>query len=488
MAVFAATAVVAAVVAVPGTPAQAVTDTSAPTLSSVTPVSTTVLAGDPVVLTFVGHDDVGINSVVATFQSGAGVSLNVMSIGGEASPTNPIGPITGVVPLGAASGTYTLTYLSVADEAQNYTTYLQGSAVSTPSGTPALIDLSAVKVTVVQPGTTDITAPALTAFSMIDQGARRPGEFVTWNFAVSDAMSSITEVGVTVKGPGAQPNSAVRGGGILTAGKLSMWMPLDEPLGHWTVESVGVTDSSGNIRVYGPDGIGIQSGRPSVTGPSFVGMGFDLVAGDFRFDPIRVLDERPDATVATSVSSSLVAPGTAVTVRGSVRYVGHVVPFPSVAVYAETATGTTLLGVTRGTAAGTFARLVVPTKPTVYRVLFLGSDRGGSAVPATIGARIGVRTALAQKLVVASRTISVRAGHRGALVVTLSPKRAGVLVYLQRQAGSSWRNVTSTRTTSRGTVALTVARPSTPTVYRWVAVYDGHYLAATSSTVTVRRG
>jgi hypothetical protein len=249
-----------------------------------------------------------------------------------------------------------------------------------------------------------------------------------------------------------------------------------------------LTDSSGNVREYTPDGVGTQPGKPSVSGPTFTGMGFDLGAGVHRPDDIRVLDERPDAVVTTKVSSSLVAPGTAVSVSGAVTHLGHAVPYPSVAVYAQTASGTVLVGVTRGTATGTFARRVVPTKPTVYRVLFLGSDRGGTAAPATLGGRIGVRVALPQRLLVPVRTVTVRAGHRGTLLVTVSPLRIGVLVYLQRQSGSVWRNVTSARTSSRGAVSLTVARPSAPTVYRWVAVYDGRYLAATSSTVTVRRG
>ena len=493
MTVIVAGAVGAALAVLPGASAEAVADTTAPTISTITPVSATVLAGDPLVATFVGHDDVAVYSVVATFDNGNGTTVTAMSVGGESATFNPLGPVTGVVPLGAPAGTYTLTYLSVGDTAGNATAYTQGSAVSTPSGSPALLDLSAVKVTVAQPGTADVIAPALTSFAMVSPTAdRHPDEFATWSFAASDVTSPITRVRVFITGPSAQVVNAQRGGGVLTSGKLSMWLPAGLELGHWIVSGVQVTDSSGNMRNYTPDGVGAQFGRPDLAGPTFVGMGFDLVAGPIRADDVRVFDEQPDAVITTAASRTLVAPGTAVSVSGTVRYLGHSVPYPSVAVYAETGSGATrrtvLVGVTRGTASGTFARIVVPTKPTVYRVLFLGSDRGGAAAPATLGSRVGVRVALPQRLLVAARSVTARAGHRGALVVTVSPLRSGVLVYLQRRSGSVWRNVTSARTSSRGTVSLTVARPSTPTVYRWVAVYDGRYLAATSASVTIRRG
>jgi hypothetical protein len=144
--------------------------------------------------------------------------------------------------------------------------------------------------------------------------------------------------------------------------------------------------------------------------------------------------------------------------------------------------------VTRGTATGTFARRVVPSRTTTYRVVFLGSDRGGASAPATLSGRTVVSTAIPQRLDVARRTVSVRALHKGTLLVTLSPRRAGARVYLQKRVGTTWRAVTSGLTNSRGQLAITVPRPTTAVVYRWVTLYDGRGLPATSSTVTVRRG
>ena len=482
-------ALCAAVVAVPNS-AQAVGDTTAPTISSVAAVSTTVLTGDPIALTFVGHDDVAVYSVVATFEDGAGRSVGVMSVGGEAAPLNPIGPATGVVPLGAAAGTYTLTYLSVGDAAGNVTTYLQGSASSTPAGSPALLDLAAVKVTVVQPATADVTAPLLTSFAMVSPTVdRRLGEFATWSFSAADEASPITKVRVFAKDPNGLVVNASRGGGVLTSGKISLWLPAGVALGHWTVEGVRVTDSAGNSRDYTPDGVGAQSGQPSdLSGPTFVGMGFDVTSDPVRPDDVRVFDEYPDAVVSLAASSRLVAPGTPVAVSGTVTYVGHVVPFPSVAVYADTSAGRVLLGVVRGTASGAFTRRVVPSTTTTYRVVFLGSDRGGASAPATLSGRTVVSTAIPQRLDVASRTVSVRALHRGTLLVTLSPRRAGARVYLQRRVGTTCRAVTSGRTNSRGQLAISVPRPTTAVVYRWVTLYDGRGLPATSAAVTVRRG
>jgi len=482
-------ALCATCVALPST-AQAAADTTAPTISSVSAVSATVQAGDPIALTFVGHDDVGISSVVATFDDGAGRSVSVMSVGGASAPLNPLGPAAGVVPLGAAAGTYTLTYLSVADGSGNATTYLQGSAASTPAGSPALLDLAAVTVTVVQPAAPDVTAPVLTSFAMVSPTPdRRLGEFATWSYTASDEASPLSEVRVFAKDPNGVVVETSRGGGDLTSGKISMWLPVGVALGHWTVEAVRVTDSAGNARDYTPDGVGVQSGKPSDTsGPIFTGMGFDLTDAAARPDDVRVFDEYPDAAVSVATSSRLVAPGTPLVVSGAVTYLGHGVPFPSVAVYADTAGGRVLLGVTRGTAAGTFARRVVPSSTTTYRVLFLGSDRGGSSAPATLSGRTVVSTALPQQLVAASRTVAVRAGRVGTLLVTLSPRRAGARVYLQRLVGTSWRGVTSGLTNARGQLAVAVPRPAAPTGYRWVTVYDGRHLPATSSTVVVRRG
>lgn len=468
--VAASTAAALAVVAVPQ--AGAATDTTAPTITSFSALETTVTAGDPVALRYTAVDDLaGVWDVTAQLQGPGGTTIGLLGPGGDWSAiTAAGGPVSGVVPSGAPAGTYTLVSLVVADKAGNSTTYQQGQAVSTPAGSPPVLDLSSVTVTVVQPGgTPDTTAPRLTKFAMVSPSTRRPGEFATFAFTATDDRSPITDVRVEMHDDLDAEIVGVRGGGILSSGRVSVWFPPDLGAGTgWFVARVTVTDSSGNSRTYS----------------SYSWMQVSLVAGSARPDPLVMLDERPDPVVRTTPSRSLVATGTAVSVAGTVSYAGRPVPYPTVAVYAETALGRTFLGLAHGNADGAFSKRAVVSRTTVFRVRFLGGDRG-IASPSGFGAGARVLAGAPQTLTVASTSVGVRRGSTGVLAVTLAPRRAAV-VTLWRWSGRAWVTVVAVRTRSTGAVALRVPRPIRATAYRWTTGYDGVGLPTVSRTVTVR--
>lgn len=467
LAVFAtAGALVAAV-----TPAVAVEDTTAPRVTGITVLTPTVVAGDAVALRLTAVDDLsGVASMTAQLSGPSVESVSLLSPGGTASFLGGEGLVSGVVPIGAPAGPFTLVSVVVADNAGNSTVYTPGSAVSVPAAATPVLDLAPGSVTVTQPVGHDTTAPRLTAFSMLTTGDRHPGEFVTFSFATTDAQSPVTELSVRMCDPLDAQAIGVRGGGRLQSGRLSVWIPPDKAPGHrWHVCGVLVTDSSGNVRSYS----------------TFSSFGVQLTAGAIRPDPLVTQDVRPDPVVTTLMSSPLVVTGSAVSVVGTVRYAGVAVPFPVVAVYAERAGVRTFVGITRGTAAGAYARRVVPTGTTVYRTYFLGSDRGGAASPAGLGRGAKVSTGVRQALAVATTSVRVPARSTGVLAVTLLPRRSAT-VSLQRWTGRAWVTVVRVRTRSTGATAVRVARPASVTAYRWATAYDGVGLPAVSRTVTVR--
>jgi len=417
-----------------------------------------------------------VSDVTATMTGPGGITVNLLGPGGDAPwVIGAGGPLAGVVPKGAPGGTYTLTRITVYDAEGNYTDYTQGSAASSPSGSPQAVDLSAVAVTVVQPGTADEAAPTLGAFTMLSAQDRRPGEFVTWSFTAADA-SRIREVKVFVKRPNDTTASTLRGGGDLRSGKISLWIPPDETqLGTWTVTGVLLTDTSGNAHLYPLDG----APRPSQT--------FTLEAGEPRLDAIRVFDDRPDPVVVTKAPTAPVAIGSVLTLSGSVAFLDSPVPYPILALYRSSGGVQTFMRLVVGSGTGTFSTRIAVTGTARYQVRFLGSDLAIAPAPSLMGTSKLVRAGVKQTLTVATASVTVPAGRTGTLVVALSPKRAGATVVLQRWTGSTWKAVRSVLTRADGKASTSVPRPASTAKYRWVVAYDGIGLRATSATVTVRR-
>lgn len=450
--------------------AGAADDVTAPVVTSIQVLTPTVQAGDAVVLRIVASDDLsGVASISARLSGSGPTTVALASPGGNAAFLTPLGLVSGVVPVGAQGGGYTLVSVVVVDVAGNSTTYTPGSAVSVPApvAPPDPLDLAPGAVTVVQPVGRDVTAPRITAFSMLTTGVRHPGEHVTFSFATSDAQSPVTEVSVRMCDPLDAQVVGVRGGGRLQAGRLSVLVPLGMAPGFtWHVCGVSVSDSSGNSRS--------TSAYSSFSVP--------LAAGPVRADPLVTPDSRPAAVVTAAASPTSGPRGTVVRLTGTVTYAGAPVPYPTIAVVADRAGVRSLVGIVHGAATGFWSRRVIASATTVYRTYLLGSDRGGAAAPAGLGRLVKVLVGARQTLVVASTTVRVRAGRSAPLTVTLLPRRAATVV-LQRWTGRTWVAAATVRTRSTGVVTVKVLRAAR--TYRWVAAYDGVGLPAVSAAVRV---
>ncbi|HET7900885.1 MAG TPA: hypothetical protein VFL59_06820 [Candidatus Nanopelagicales bacterium] len=467
-------AVLGALVAAPvaALPANAVDDVTAPRVTGIAVLTPVVSAGDAVVLRLTATDDLsGVASLAAQLSGSGPTTINLLSPDSTAAFLAPSGLVSGVVPIGAMGGPLSLVSVVVGDNAGNSTTYTPTTTTSMPPGPTNTLDLSTASVTVTQPLGQDVTAPRVTSLRMLSSVDRRPGEFATFSFTTSDDRSPVTQLRIDFCDELDAMALGVRGGGRLSSGRLSVWFPTDlSPLSTWHVCGVSVTDSAGNGRRY--------------SNYSYIQIG--LYPGAPRPDPLVQQDVRPDSVVTTSLSSTMVPVGTAISVRGTVTYAGVLVPCPVVAVYAERAGVRTLVGITRGTSAGTYAKRVVPVGTTVYRTYFLGSDRGGAQSARGLGPGAKVWTGTRQSLAVPTISVYVRAGSTGVLPVTLLPRRAA-LVVLQRWTGRVWARVVTLRTRSTGVAAYRVPRPASATAYRWTTAYDGVGLPAVSRIVTVRR-
>jgi hypothetical protein len=465
----------AALVAAPwtGAPAQAVDDVTAPRVTGITVLTPVVSAGDAVVLRLTATDDLsGVASLTAQLSGSGPTMISLLSPDGSAGFLAPSGLVSGVVPIGTLGGPLSLVSVVVGDHAGNSTTYTPTTTTSVPPGPTNTLDLSTTSVTVTETAGHDTTKPSLTSLKMLSSIDRRPGEFVTFSFATSDDRSPVTELRISMCWSRDDAMLlGVRGGGRLQSGRISVWIPTDKPAGSsWFVCSAALTDSSGNVTFVG----GLSSRQ------------INLTAGSPRPDPLVQQDVRPDAVVTTSLTSTLVPVGTAISVRGTVTYAGVRVPYPVVAVYAERAGVRTFVGITRGTSTGTYAKRVVPAGTSVYRTYFLGSDRGGAQSARGLGPGAKVWTGVKQALAVPTISVYVHAGSTGVLSVTLVPRRAAT-VRLQRWTGTAWTTVATLRTRSTGGAAARVPRPVAATAYRWTTAYDGVGLPAVSRIITVRR-
>jgi len=485
-AVAAATMTTALAVALPTT-AGAATDTTAPTITSMTVATPVVTAGSPIALRFTAVDDVAVSNVSARFVGPGGFNINLLAADGNWPWVSRIGgPVAGVVPQGAPAGTYTLWDLQVTDTSGNYTDYVPGGGISVPGGDPVPLDLASVTLTVKQPRTADVTAPTLSVFDMRSDRDRRQGEFVSWAFAAADA-TTIAEVKVFLRKPNGSTVETHRGGGILTSGRISFWIPTDEQIGTWTVTGVQLTDTSGNVRSYNSAGKGLQTGQPTHTGPAFDAKTFKVSAGTVRPDGIRVFDERPDPVVRTAGPSVPVALGSTAALTGTVTFLGRGVPYPVLALFKNVGGTRTFVRLVTGGATGAYSTRVPVTGTALYQLWFLGSDRSVALVPQLMGKPVRVSAGVKQTLTVAKTSVAVPAGGSGVLSVTLSPHRAGATVVLRRWTGSTWAAVRTVTTRADGAAFATVSRPATTASYRWTTAYDGTGLAATSATVTVTR-
>jgi hypothetical protein len=463
-------------------------DASAPRLTSAGLRSSTVKAGDPVLLTYAATDvGSGVEDVQAVYYS-PDSAQPVRLISTIESGYGYAGLASGVVPAALEGGSYTLSYVLVRDRAGNGTYYEPGApdTVRTePTGLtqPPALPLAGLALTVSQPAGPDVTAPHLTAFSLLSS-QRRLGEFATFSFTVSDS-SPVTDLRVFLDDPDGRHVVAHKRCGPFAPGRVSFWFPPDVATGAWTVTGVGVVDAAGNIRTYAPSGVGEQSGQPPHTGPVLTGMHVDVTTGAIRPDPDKVDDSCAEPTITSRSSSTYVRTGSSVGVSGSVTWSGVAVARPWVAVLAGQGASARLVAVTTGSVGGAYsARVAVPAS-TVLRAYFLGS--GSVGAPEAFAAPVRVWAGRAAAVTARDTSIRVPRGVKRTLSAYVTPKRGGVVVTLWRKKGGVWRTVTATRSTAAGKVSHRVGRPARKALYRWSTGYAGGFLPAVSRTITVRR-
>lgn len=469
-------------------------DATAPRVTSIKLANSpaTVQAGDPILLAFSATDTVsGLEDLQAVYYSPDSSQPVYVITPPEYGYGAVTGIASGVVPASLEGGSYRLSYILVRDRAGNGTYYETGTpdTVRTdPAGLaqPPALDLHALgvtTVTVAQPGGADVTAPQLTSFSLRPgSSARHLGEFATFAYAISDS-SPVTALRVFLRDPDGRQVIGTKLCGPITSGKLSFWFPPDVATGRWDVTGVGIQDSAGNLRNYGPDGVGEQIGRPSHQGPVFTDMHVDVTAGDIRQDPEKVDDTCADPVVTSATSARYVRSGSAVDVTGKVSWNGVAVARPWVALFSGQGASARYVGVTRGTSSGTYSLRATVRSSTVLRAYFLGSGRVGAA--ATLGSPLTVSVGKYAKVTARDTSIRLPRGAKRTLSAYVSPRRSGVTVTLQRKTSSgTWVVVTTKRSNAKGNVSYRVSRRS---YYRWTTAYAGGYLPATSRTIRVSR-
>jgi hypothetical protein len=466
-------------------------DASAPTLSDLSLLSSTVDSGDAVVLRYVGHDTgSGIASVSATFVNPSDTST-AASIG-LMSPTEPelaaIGPASAVVPVPKAGGAYVLSSLNVTDRAGNLTVYGPGAVVTQPPGIspkPDVVDLSALALTIVSTGAADTTPPVLDAVTMSTSAIRHPGDEVLFSVDAHDVGSAVTGIYVYLQDAEGHYEFAQMLNCSYEHGVLGWWIRPVYPAGSWKVTHVALTDAMGNTGLYFPDGTAQDTAGHPIAGHVFTGS-FTVVDGPPTeenltippCDPISV-DAAPNDVYAT--------PGSSVTIRGAVHKGALRVQAPLVAVYSTVGRTTSLVGIVRGSSTGSFARTVTVGTSTSFRSRFLGSGRvpdAGATTSRASNVFVGTRQSVAS----GARSLSVRAGRAATLSAVVWPRRTSLAVTLQRKVGTSWRFVAAPRTVAGGVVTWRVPRPTSTTAYRWFLPYAAGHLPSTSSVITVRRG
>jgi hypothetical protein len=464
-------------------------DGIAPTLSDVALESRSVTAGDVAVLTYSAHDEggSGISAVWAGYWAPGGQGFQLDA------PTEPgfaaIGPASAPVPLGLPGGPYALSGVFVQDRAGNMTWYApEGRVLTVPARLapqPAAIDLSAVELTIVQPGEADVTAPQLLSVEMLTSSDRHSGEEAWFRVRTRDTQSAIPHVFVTMSdGQGHYETGQLMNCDPLD-GYYMWWLKPALQVGErWRIHSVQVDDTAGNRGYYRYNGTGEdQVGHP-LTGPVWTS-GVTVTAGEFR-DDRPVVPECPATSITTDQPVQYAEPGAAVTVSGNVRLGSTAVASPTVAVYRTVAGRTSLVGVTKGSATGRYSRSAVVGSSASFRVRFLGSGRSLLATPG-FARPTSVLVGARQRIKVATTAIVLAPGRRPVLSAVLVPRIAGVRLTLwKHRAGRPWAVVTATTTRATGKVTHQVRRPKATTWYRWTASYRTGRLPTSSFPVRVR--
>lgn len=369
-------------------------DTAAPTVAELRPLSRTVRAGEPIVLTSTPDDDLsGLGELAVSYESPSGVT----PVTTGADPVLAAAGLTsGVLPFGAEGGTWRATVVRLQDRAGNGTFYFRDGRgpIHTPSGVrphapQPTIDFAALDVDVIA-GTPDAEAPTLTDLRREGPATLRRGDDVAMSFTTHDD-NPLLFVSFSFQ------DSAGHDFTILNQCRPERGVAIDRldlglELGRVTLYDISLVDSLWNVRHYHRDGTVTTQGREG-TDPV---PGFDLSAFEFEIvDGAPAYSGQPHTRFGCPSIPKLPVtvpeaadPGTVVDVVGQVLDAADVpLPAAAVAVFAEPAgQAAELVGVVATDATGRYAVSdVMPSSDTTYRARFLGRD-GAAGAQATTSA------------------------------------------------------------------------------------------------------
>jgi len=360
-------------------------DVDAPHLSSIKLYQDTVVAGSPVVVTYDAADDrSGVSWMGVTYNDPKGHQFGLSA----SDPlTAPVGPATGLVPLTATGGKYTVAAITVEDNAGNTRIYQSpyGGGATTDGIDPQSVDFT------VTPVAEDSTTPTLDSVNVLSAPTLHPGDELAIDYGASDNLSGVGDIDLHYKDPDGIDYDWSQWCGDLSHGPVSLVLPPSAKPGKWKFIEFLVRDHAQNAASYVYDGT-VNVFPSGASGPSSHSL--DLSQLDFTVTP-GTPGPWPVATGSTlghgcsldtvvnaGTDALSVPPGAPVTVTSTVSKAGAAVQNPVTATYAQSGAGVRLVGVTTGSSSGRTAVPATVNATTKFFVRFFGSDSAGSAPPA----------------------------------------------------------------------------------------------------------
>jgi hypothetical protein len=285
------------------TPASA--ESTAPTVTSFSRLSPAVVQPeDGIRLRVSAHDNggSGVQWLAVTYLGPHGHRADARA--GADNAADATETLSATLTRWQASGAYLADELIVRDGHDNATSYFRdGTTRSDPSGITGThsFDLRALDFAV-DNSAEDVTAPTLSNVRVLQSGGISAGDPVIVTYDAHDEGSGVVDVYARALGDTSGqslPMSAPDG--LAAAGPLTTLLPLAQGGGHYTSDSLIVTDAAGNYTFYDPDGwfdstTGVWSNARTTA-----------AAGQVSF---TVIGGQEDVTAPRATSLSLSSPST----------------------------------------------------------------------------------------------------------------------------------------------------------------------------------
>lgn len=234
--------------------ASAAADTTPPVLHTVTLSPDAVAPGGSVTATVDATDDVAVQRVVVSLVEGTSGRTRAV----ESVPGGNQSVFSAPVDTAWANGSYRIRFVLLYDTTGNYSLYRpDGSytASPTPPKTAHDVDLMSQQVSV--SGTSDLSPPVLSAFTMT-AAANRAEAPSSFSFTVADGEAGVASIQTLWTG---LDSGTYTSGGYLASPPRSGSVTAQLPqAGRWALASVRVADTHGNEADYQADGTIHRSG------------------------------------------------------------------------------------------------------------------------------------------------------------------------------------------------------------------------------------